>query len=1183
MISNRKIKFIIPSVFILAVLFSNTIVNAQVVINEIIAKNISVNVDPDYQNYCDWIELYSKGGNIVDISGYYLTDDPGQINKWSIPNGTILSPGEFLIIWADRNNNGYHTSYQLDSNGETIALYNNIGIFLDSISYPVQKSNYSYGRYPDGSNNYYYFSTPTPNQPNSSNYILGLLDPPVFSMDAGFYSGNLSISLSSAGNIRYTTDGSVPDQNSTLYTSPININKTTVIRAFASLSNYLPSDVTANTYIINGTTDLPVISLSTDPYNLWDIDSGIYVVGRDTSWGWTTGNYMQDWEKPVHVEIFETNGSVVIDQDAGLKLSGALTRTSSQKSMRVIAKSIYGQTKFNYKIFADKDIESFNQYVFRSSGNDWLKTMMADGMMQCLVRGQMNIDLQAYRPGVLYLNGKYWGIHNIREWLGATYTEENYGADPDNIDLITHTKSVRVGDYTNYKAMLDFMEVNDMNNPDVYDYVKTLMDVDNYIDYYVIEIFYSHHDWPAGNIRFWREKIDGARWRWILHDLDLAFLTSQSGHNSLYRNSLDWASNPNYQPEYEGSRKLFIYMLENEEFRNDFASKFNYALNNVFVPDLMISRIDSVQNIIVNEMPRHINLWKDSLGPGRYAHEKKPGIPDMSTWESNIEVFRTFAQNRPDIVRDHLKTFFNLGMDYKLNLSVESEGYGRVEVDGFIVDSDSYKARFYENLPVHIKAFPTNGFRFVRFEKKLSGNVEDETVKLFSKGSEWKYYDLGQDLGTSWKEPGYDDAGWSTGYAMFGYRDEDIVTEISYGSDNENKYVTSYFRTTLNISDPDSYKGLIIHLLRDDGAAVYINGNKVVVDNLPTTFNYQTFALEGVGSSGEDVFFPFTVYNTYLVQGINTIAVEVHQVSASSSDLCFDLEIEGIYSGSGDGEIFQIYQDDLNISLESNTSLKAIFEPSGEEVVLSINEFMSNNNNTHSDNFGEFNDWIEIYNPGEYPVDIGGMYMTDNLGNPSAWQITSSEPDITTIPPGGFLLLWADGNINQGPLHLGFKLSSQGEQIGLFKKVNSQFIVVDSITYFQQPADISFGRYPNGGNAWNYSHNGATPGASNINPNAVTSILIPDVKVFQNYPNPFSYNTTIKFILEEAQNIQLSLMDISGRLIKNKDFGELIPGIYYDYIWDGTDNNGRTINSGIYFYRITGKNLSITKKAILIR
>jgi len=295
------------------------------------------------------------------------------------------------------------------------------------------------------------------------------------------------------------------------------------------------------------------------------------------------------------------------------------------------------------------------------------------------------------------------------------------------------------------------------------------------------------------------------------------------------------------------------------------------------------------------------------------------------------------------------------------------------------------------------------------------------------------------------------------------------------------------------------------------------------------------------------------------------------------------MELEAVTSGSGGGGITVIDDDNFQLSMTANTSLNAVFEASGGETVLYINEFLARNSMLNADEAGEFDDWIEIYNPGSQAIDIGGMYITDDLTVPDRYRISSSDPEVTTISPGGYLLLWADKDLNQGPLHLNIRLAGNGESIGLFRKENNQYILLDSVTYPSQQSDLSYGRYPDGTGEWEQFFNTQSPGERNTSSMGINDIQDITLQMFQNFPNPFTNSTRIKFILSKAQSVNLSILDLAGRIIKTRNFGKLGPGIYYDYDWDGTDNSGKYIPSGLYIISLTGDNFSVYKKASYVR
>lgn len=242
---------------------------------------------------------------------------------------------------------------------------------------------------------------------------------PVFSAEGGFYTSPLSISISSSEDgtiIYYTTDGSVPGPGSKIYTKPLDIESTTVINARAYKDGYLPSQVVTNTYLIEPMNGFATISITTDPKNLWDGDTGIYVMGKhaEPEYPYKGANFWQDWEKPAHVEFFETDGSLAFSMDAGISIHGEYTRAAEQKSFAIEARKKYQSEYINYRVFPEKNLLQYQSLVLRNSGQDNCNTKLRDVLISRLMK-ETGIDYQAYRPAVLYLNGEYWGIYTLRE------------------------------------------------------------------------------------------------------------------------------------------------------------------------------------------------------------------------------------------------------------------------------------------------------------------------------------------------------------------------------------------------------------------------------------------------------------------------------------------------------------------------------------------------------------------------------------------------------------------------------------------------------------------------------------------------------------------------------------------------------------------------------------------------
>ena len=310
-----------------------------------------------------------------------------------------------------------HTNFKISSSGESLVLTAPDGIIQDSISTGIMLGDVSRGRQPDGDADWFFFAEPTPGNANVTTGYSGVLEPPYVSEAGSPFSSPTTITMSTAtpgAEIYYTTDGSYPNDASLLYTGPIYIEDNTILRAVAIKQGWLNSRPNTQSYLFDYTGELPVVSLSTNPEHFWDNDSGIYVMGPNASpvFPYFDANFWQDWERPIHIEMFEPDGWLAFSIDAGVKIYGNYSRAFPQKSLTIFARGAYGSTSIDYQIFPEKNIENFEAIVLRNSGNDFDNTHFRDGLVS-IIADRVGVTAQAFRPAVVYLNGEYWGIHNL--------------------------------------------------------------------------------------------------------------------------------------------------------------------------------------------------------------------------------------------------------------------------------------------------------------------------------------------------------------------------------------------------------------------------------------------------------------------------------------------------------------------------------------------------------------------------------------------------------------------------------------------------------------------------------------------------------------------------------------------------------------------------------------------------
>ena len=508
-----------------------------------------------------------------------------------------------------------------------------------------------------------------------------------------------------------------------VFSEDISLASTTVIRAATFRTGYLPSSVITHTYLVGETTALPIVSLATDPDNFFDDEIGIYVEGTNGIPGYCRSiplNWNQDWERPIHVEFFEADRTPGFSLDAGVKIHGGCTRIYPQKSLAIFARGVYGPTRIEYSIFPDRDLTSYNNLVLRTSAQDWWRTMFRDGMIQTVIADGMDLETMAYRPAIVLLNGEYWGIHNLREKQNEHYFADHYGIDPDAIEILDSDTGDWIGQSDHYDEMMSFMLSTDMTRAESLDVVDTYMDVDAYIDYLVAEIFVANTDWPGNNVKLWRPREPGGRWRWAIYDLDMGYAGNAT--SQYHSNTLALATEPS-GPEWPNppwSTLLLRTLLKNPDFRNEFIQRFAAHVNTTFAPERVLRTIDSLRAVIASEIPT--------------IQSPRNGIW-IQTWEDAIDLIRDFATRRERYVRPHFYDYFGISGSSRLTLTVSDASSGYIEANGVSMPGPVFGAVFFREVPVRLRAVANPGYKFERWQGVVN-SVSDTTSVVLSDHAE---------------------------------------------------------------------------------------------------------------------------------------------------------------------------------------------------------------------------------------------------------------------------------------------------------------------------------------------------------------------------------------------------------------------------------------------------------------
>jgi hypothetical protein len=691
------------------------------VLNELLASNARCCLDPAGEAD-DWVEIHNYGGAAVDLGGCFLTDDLSEPGRWQIPRGqeTMLPAGGYLVVWFDRQvgQGALHAELLLDRDGEELGLFAPDHSPIDTLRFGPQQADLSYGRQEGQPERWLYFDPPTPGRANRSEGRPGFAPAPRFSLAPGFYSGAQTLALEAEApeaRIFYTTDGGDPPQADSLrYRAPLALAATTVVRARTQVQGLWPSPIITATYLIDAPYALPVFSLVADPAHLWDWETGIYVLGpgvdleRD-EWPYYGANYFKDWEKPAHLEYFPPGRSRGFALDLGLSVFGDNTRGYPKKSFTVRARPRYGQETIEYPLFADKDLGEFEGLVLRV-GDDWSR-VRNELVYQLNRRAGARVDMQAYQPAVLLLNGQYWGLYNAMERKDADFIAANHGAG--EIDLLEREGQVVEGDDRHYRELLRFVNSGGLSAPQGMARLGELMEVDNFIDYWIYEIYTSKGDHT--NIRYWRPRTPEGRWRWISFDLDS---WRGADENTLGRIK---AVRP--------ARGLWLLgaLLEDRDFARAFINRFADLLNSALLPGQMQQSLAQISAAVAPEMPGDLEKWGHSYREWyeeRFPKQRKT----VQSWEEILAWTRNFAAERPAHLRRHLVAEF--GLPGQAIIWLHCEPGGSLRINSLEPGAFPWSGVYFQGVPVQLEALPDEGQVFAGWSDSALPDTEIVEVEL---------------------------------------------------------------------------------------------------------------------------------------------------------------------------------------------------------------------------------------------------------------------------------------------------------------------------------------------------------------------------------------------------------------------------------------------------------------------
>ena len=601
-----------------------------------------------------------------------------------------------------------HTTFKAEDQGGVLYMVSETGI-LDSVRYSAVPTGASWSR--DAAGNWG-FASPSPyGNTVGEVFAVQAQSNAVNVPPSGFYSSAITVSFPAG--TRCEQGGAEPTANSPTVEQNLTINATAVLRCRTYAVGSYPSEEIIRTYVFESQPSITALFVTTDPLSMFSADTGLYMTGNGASMmdPKKGANFWSNRELPVYVELFEPGSpkTPAFGVMGDYKISGQYSRAKEKKSFSVTLREEYGDKRLKYPLFPDyPELKKFKAFSLRNFGNNSGDDYVRDRIGTSMTEG-LGVDYQRGRYVVVYYNGKYYGVHDLRERNNEYYYETKYGLDASDIDLIDANNDASAGSATDYKAMIEWLQSNELTSDANYQKIADQIDVDNYMNYMQAEMFVNNGDWPHNNMKKWRIASQKSKWKWFLYDVDFGF---GAGYNTQNSNVFGYVTNANgtngmgmgMMPGMGGQQQtggsisehtiLMIRLLQNEGFKNAFINRFCVLLSMNFSADRLVKRIDELQSQVQAEVARDAEFWNY----------------DAASMSSNLEKIKSFAQTRQQTIMSEMQQYFSLGETASVTLS--AQGSGKVLVHNLPLDQSSMTVNFYSGVPVIVTAVPNTGAVF---------------------------------------------------------------------------------------------------------------------------------------------------------------------------------------------------------------------------------------------------------------------------------------------------------------------------------------------------------------------------------------------------------------------------------------------------------------------------------------
>lgn len=1040
-------------------------------------------------------------------------------------------------IWFTAASGGnLHTNFKLSA-GEKLSLYNSAGILTDTIRIQQLAVDDVQARLPDAEG-WCITSTATPAFVNDGDCYAEYAEAPLLLTAPGFYDATVSVIMSATGTIHYTTDGSEPAITDALYSGPVSVSSSSVVKAKSFETGKLASPTTSGSYMINESTDLPVVSLSANSCDLFD--EGASCIGAyDNAIAWNNFNP----QIPVTVEYFNAAKEKQFDSRVKFEVVGNYSIDFPQKGIQLTTDEDFGSTSEMINTIFDKDkpsIDKYNGFRLRNADDDAYSARMRDVIVN---RSALPTHAASagYQNVAAYINGEYWGHYTAREKLDTYFIRDNYGSDPDSIDLIktgfgglTYPYDVEAGTDAAFYALVDLITDNDMTDDANYAEAMKEVDLENWTDYFATQFFFQNGDFLQdyhNNIRFFKSYAPELKWKFMLWDCAY-------GQNCSSCNTLS-ASLANPFGSYYAD--MLNSLLENETFHDYFINRFADLMNYYYTEDIVKGIIDDNAAELESEITAQNSQW---------------GTGSLSAWNNDVDDLRAFFDDRIYYQRNQIEGYFDLDDQVNITIAVEPAGAGYIQISTIIPQTLPWTGVYFDGVPVTLTAIANPGYTFSNW----SDNI---------------FIDVATDI--SFTNNISSNTSFTANFTGSSISNPLVISEINYNSAeslNSGDWIELHntSATAMDVSGV-TFSTEIFYNKFEIPAGTFIpaNGYLVLVQNSalftarhPGVSNFIGDFLFNINNDGDSI--------TLLDVQKNTIAA-----------LRFDDVFPWVPAADKYGRTMELISEDDDPALPSSWFAGCLEGSPGTAYTACNENPVIDEINYNSAAASDAGDWFEIYNAGPGDADMSSFVVMDKKGN--AFTIPSG----TVITSDNYLVLYENGDkfsaqfpsvVNKtGPLNFG--LNNDNDVISIYDAAGNLFQTVsyaDASPYPISPDGsgtalqvVDAAGNLNDPSNWTESCPQGTPGSAYLLPCPLSADAVISENMLMIYPNPAGNVIHIAVSGINMQNCVIQIYDPEGRVV-----------------FSGINNAANQINinttqlkSGMYYVVLRSENEVLKSKFII--